>query len=143
LESILKHQLAAPVEFDLQTLDSGSQRLLRAAAACDGEQATIRTFADLFHHASPPLQLLRLAKEFAKAHLNHPDSPLPKEISSILYYASISVALHRLGKRITWLTEDQLRQGVENALAQPWLDDRLRALFSSVLHRLRQVQSTH
>jgi hypothetical protein len=91
LGPILQHQLSATIEFDLGSLDPGSQRLLRAAAACS-EPGGIRTFRDLFFHDHPPTQLLQLTKDFAKNHLNHPDSPLPPEIAVILYYASIIAA---------------------------------------------------
>ena len=76
LGAILRHQLSTAVEFDLSGLDPGSQRLLRAAAAC-GQGGRVRTFRDLFFHPHPPLQLLHLTKNFAKGHLKHPESPLP------------------------------------------------------------------
>ena len=39
-------------------------------------------------------------------------SPLPGEVASVLYYASIASALARLGRRITRLPDADLRRGL-------------------------------
>jgi hypothetical protein len=132
LGAILRHQLSTLVEFDLRNLDAGSQRLLRASAAC-GEGGGIRTFGDLFRHPQPPIPLLHLTKGFAKSHLNHPESPLPPEIATALYYASIVCAWLRWNRRITWLTPGELSRGLRQLLEQPWLDPELRALLEEGL----------
>jgi hypothetical protein len=134
LGAILRHQLATSVEFDLGSLDPGSQRLLRAAAACGGGGG-IRTFGELFAHPQPPVSLLVLTKTFAKSNLSHPDSPLPPEIATVLYYASIVVALVRCDRQITELTQSELACGLEQLLDQPWLEPRLLALFEAGLAR--------
>jgi hypothetical protein len=136
LGPILRHQLSAAVEFDLGSLDPGSQRLLRAAAAC-GDQGGIRTFRDLFSHEHPPIQLLQLTKDFAKNHLNHPDSPLPPEIAVVLYYASIISGLVRLKRSLSWLTPADLARGLVQMLSLPWLDEELRRLFDQGLALLQ------
>ena len=136
LGPILRHQLSATIEFDLRSLDPGSQRLLRAAAAC-GDRDGIQTFGDLFFHEHPPIQLLQLTKDFAKNHLNHPDSPLPPEIAVVLYYGSIIAALVRLNRSLSWLTPADLARGLVQMLSLPWLDDDLRRLFQQGLARLQ------
>jgi len=135
LGPILRHQLAALIEIDISGLDPGSQRLLRAAAAC-GEGSGIATFRDLFDHPSPPVSLLRLAKEYGKSHLNHPESPLPPEIASVLYYTSIVVAMVRLGRRLTTLSREDLRDGIQQLLNRTWLDSDIRHLLELGLRRL-------
>lgn len=135
LGPILRHQLSTAIEFDLGSLDPGSQRLLRAAAAC-GDLGGIRTFRDLFFHEDPPIQLLQLTKDFAKNHLNHPDSPLPPEIAVVLYYGSIIAALVRLNRSLSWLTPADLARGIVQMLSLPWLEDDLRRLFQEGLARL-------
>jgi hypothetical protein len=132
LGAILHHQLSTPVEFDLASLEPGSRRLLRAAAAC-GDGGGIRTFGDLFRHAHPPIPLLVLTKTFAKSHLSHPDSPLPAEIATVLYYASLTATAVRCGRQITDLTRAQLDHGLAQLLDQPWLDPDLRTLFEAGL----------
>ena len=57
-----------------------------------------------------------------------PHSPVPHEIASVLYIASIAAALVRCRRRITGLTNDALAEGFRWELSQPWLDAPTRAL---------------
>jgi hypothetical protein len=128
LSAILKHQLSATIESDLApeaARDKGSAHRVNA-----------RTFGDLFHHAAPPIELLRSVKDFAKANRNHPASALPNEIATLLYFASIAVARTRCGRRITRLSEKEIREGIGWALAQDWVDSGTKSL-------LRESVSTH
>ena len=131
LAAILRHQLSAPVQFDLGGLEKGLARKL--AALSEAEGLLVRSFADLLFHPSPPLELLELTKRFAKSCRTHPHGPLPREIASLLYYASIVVAMLRCGKRITTLDDASLRRGVEWLLGQPWLEDKTRAILKEGL----------
>jgi hypothetical protein len=127
LGAILKHQLSAPVRTDLiETKESGT------AGETPGPQfggSEIQTFDDLFHHPQPPIELLLSVKEFAKANRNHPASVLPNEIATLLYFTSIVVAWTRCRRRITHLDDQEIRTGVEWALAQPWVDEGTKSLF--------------
>jgi len=128
LSAILKHQLSAPIESDLAheaVSDRGS-----------AQRVNVRTFGDLFHHPAPPIELLRSVKEFAKANRNHPASALPNEIATLLYFASIAVARARCGRRITSLSENEIRVGIDWTIAQDWVDSRTKAL-------LREAASAH
>lgn len=123
LGSILRHQLAArawPANENVNQLD-----------------APIRSFKELFLHLQPPLELLKQTKDFAKAQREHPNSFLPKEVATVLYYASIVAARLRLGERITSLTDAELRQGVEWSLELPWLVESMQPLFTEGLSVLR------
>jgi hypothetical protein len=97
----------------------------------------ILTFADLFHHPSPPLDLLAAAKDYAKLCFYARHSPLLPEVALLVYYASIASALVRLAARISTLTDEELRTGWNEALRQPWLDPRTRQLFTDALATLR------
>ena len=134
LGAILRHQMSAAVEFDLGTLERGRARKLRTLASAEG--LLVRSFADLFDHPHPPLEFLEMTKQFAKASRHHPDSPLPKEVAAVLYFGSIVAAMLRLGRRITRLDDDALRRGLRWLAAQPWLDERSRALFNEGLEFL-------
>lgn len=61
-------------------------------------------------------------KNFAKSHLAHEYSPLPKEIVNGLYYAAIARARNRYQARITGLSEEKIRRGFEWCLRQAWVD---------------------
>ena len=131
LGAILSHQLNAPVEFELGEI---GQQIQFSAEATD--LASVHSFKELFEHRNPPLKLLRMTKEFAKAHLVHPETTLVKEVASALYYASIALALTRHGTRITQLKNDSLIRGFQWCLAQPWMEKHLQLLFSEGVHYL-------
>jgi len=134
LKAILQHQLSVPIQFDLGGLDPGLAQKLGALATAQG--LLVKSFHDLLHHPSPPLELLQLTKQFAKASRNHPDSPLPPEVATVLYFVSISVAMTRCGERISNLDDETLRNGLKWAVGQPWLDDSTRSLIEEGLRRL-------
>ena len=123
LAAIFQHQLAAPVQLDLAQGRAGNGPVLPPPFA------EIQTFGQLFHHPKPPIELLKAVKEFAKAHRDHPASTLPGEIATVLYYSSILVARLRCGVGISALSDEELRTGLEWALGQSWVDERMKSLF--------------
>ena len=127
LAAIFRHQMAAPVVFDLGSMGLPFSR--RLAKLSDAQGLVLKSFADLFCHPAPPLELLRITKDFAKANRDHPESVLPPEIAAVLYYASIAVALVRCGARITRLSNHKLQKGFEWAGSQVWIDDQMKDLF--------------
>ena len=135
LADVLRHQLRAPLLFD-----QGAMAAMAAAAAGGGApaagEAPPGSFEDLFRHPRPPLPLLRLTKDFAKAADRPSDGPIPAEVATVLYYAAIVAALLRHGERISQLRDDELSAGVTWALEQPWLDGALRTLFVEARGRL-------
>jgi hypothetical protein len=134
LEAILKHQLSAPIRVDLVSMEQRLASQLRLAVESQG--LLLKSFGDLLYHPNPPLELLRLTKDFAKAcRLSH-GGPLPREIATILYFASIVVAMVRCRHRITRLDDAEIRHGVEQCLAQSWLDSRTRQLLDDGLKAL-------
>ena len=126
LEAMLKHQLSAPLEFDFSYL--GREATQRLEALRSAEVPPIATFHDLFHHRAPPVELLQMTKEFAKACRTRSDRLLPNEIAAMLYLLSIVVARTRCGRRITKLEDDALRHSLDWALKQPWIDEATREL---------------
>ena len=120
---ILQHQLEAPLEFPV----SGS------GPAVDGDWKTdprIRTFGELLLHPHPPVKLLELTKELAKASTDRLDGELPPDVATVLYFAAIAAAMVR-GTRITTLPDAEVLAGLEWSLRREWLASSLKALFTS------------
>jgi hypothetical protein len=134
LAAIFRHQMATPVLVDLGGIDVRTATRIRMLSEAQG--LLLKSFSDLFHHPSPPLELLELVKNFAKLNVDHPESGLPDEIASALYYTSIAAALVHLDKRITQLPDADLRQGLRWTKAQGWLDDATKDLLTRALDKL-------
>ena len=134
LGSLLRHQMTAPMQVDLINLERGLALKVRTLAEAQG--LTLKSFGDLLAHPNPPVELLKITKDFAKACRLSPRSPVPHEIASVLYFASIAAAMVRCRRRITGLTNDALAEGFRWVLSQPWLDAPTRALTEESLQFL-------
>jgi len=142
LGAVLRHQLSVPLDFDLGAEERWEKARLEAllASLCPA----IETFADLLRHPSPPVELLEMTKQFARRHRKDPNSPLPKEIATVIYFASIVTALLRCARRITNLTAEKLADGLRWAMANSWIDDHTRSLFHEGLRALQSAgEATH
>lgn len=135
LGAVLEHELAAPVQFELTQLDPRIARKLRTVCAAEG--LLVKSFNDLLHHPQPPVELLELTKEYAKACIRQPESPLPEDVAKVLYYGSIIVARNRCGRRISTLKDEELDKAVRWVLAQPWLDESTRSVFEEGVNGLQ------
>jgi hypothetical protein len=126
LAAVFRHQMSAPVQFDLARLGpshAGQLRLL-----CEGEGLLLKSFSDLFGHPHPPIELLRLTQEFAKLNRQAATAALPVAVATVLYYASIAAALVRCRTKTTRMGDSDLRHGLERILALPWVTDPIRSL---------------
>jgi hypothetical protein len=134
LGAIFRHQLSAPILVDLGGLDAGAAARLKILS--EAQNLVLKSFSDLLLHAAPPIELLRLAKDFAKANMDHPDGSLPKEVAAVLYYACICAALVRLEERISQLQDPDLARGFRWAKDQPWVDMNIQQLLGQGLDKL-------
>ena len=134
LGALLRHQMTAPMQVDLINLERGLALKVRSLAESLG--LTLKSFGELLAHPNPPLELLKITKDFAKACRLSPNSPMPREIASVLYFASIAAALVRCRRRITGLTNEALAEGFRWVLSRPWLDAPTRSLTEESLHFL-------
>jgi hypothetical protein len=126
LGAIFRHQMTAPLLVDLGALDPALAAQFQALA--DGSGLLLKSFGDLLGHATPPLALLQMIKDFAKRHQCHQRSFLPLPIARVLYYLTIAAALVRWRERITSLSDSDLRQGFRWAIAQAWMNEAARDL---------------
>ena len=134
LAAIFRHQMSAPVLVDLGGFDPGTAVRLKTLSEAQG--LLLKSFSDLFHHPSPPIELLKLTKDFAKANMDHPESGLPTEIVSVLYYTSIAAALVRLDVRISRLNDEDLRRGLLWAKDQAWVDEETSGLLLKAVEKI-------
>lgn len=139
--AVLRHQLNAPIEFDLSELDDiSSDRVARLAAA---HGLLVKSFLDVFQHQNPPVELLILTKQFAKRHSQARRSPLPKQVAMVLYYLSILTARVRLGQHISSLDDKRLCAGIERILKEGWVDETTKALLANGLEVLGQNEGAN
>lgn len=131
LGAILRHQMTAPMQVDLINLERGLALKVRNLA--DSLGLTLKSFGDLLAHPNPPVELLKITKDFAKACRLSPHSTMPHEIASVLYFTSIAAALVRCRRRITSLKNEALAEGFRWVLSRPWLDDPTRTLIKEGL----------
>jgi hypothetical protein len=133
LAAIFKHQLSAPVFVDLGQLSKGAATKLKQIS--DAHGLLLKSFSELFHHPAPPIELLELTKDFAKANMDHPESALPSEIATALYFTSIAAAYVRLGTRISRLGDDDLRRGWLWTRDQGWIDEKTKTLLIEAISK--------
>jgi len=126
LAAMFAHQLSAPLEGDLSYLGEQATQRLNSLRSAKGPR--IRSFRDLLHHPCPPVELLELTKEFAKACRTRPDHLLPEGIAAMLYILSIVVARTKCRQAITKLGDHALRHSLDWALKQTWVDASTRGL---------------
>ena len=131
LAAMLRHQLAVALAQDLEAALPGAGA--RATELARGAVPAIVTFRDLLWHPQPPLGLLELLKDFAKAGAEDAGQSMPRELASVFYFGSIALAAQRHGKAISSLSNERLRAGLLWTLRQPWLDDATRALLISLV----------
>jgi len=134
LSAVLAHQLGAPVQFNLSQLDTSLAAQLRDAAEAEG--LLLNSLGDLLHHPCPPIELLVLTKDFAKRCRMGSASTMPEDVASVVYYTAIAAALVRCRRKISELSDAELRRGVKWALARAWLDDATRGLLREAWERL-------
>lgn len=134
LAAIFRHQISTPMVVDLGSFDPRTAIQLKLVSEAQG--LLLKNFSDLFHHSAPPVELLELVKNFAKANLDHPDSGLPTEIAWALYYTSIASALVHLDKRISKLQDAELQRGLGWMREQAWLDEKTKDLLAKALGKI-------
>jgi hypothetical protein len=139
LGAIFRHQMAAPILVDLGGYDAATAARLKTLS--NAQNLLLKSFLDLFSHPVPPLELLTLAKDFAKGNMEHPDSSLPNEVAAALYYVSIAAAFARLDRRISQLSDAELKRGMEWAKGKAWVEGPIARLLEEALQKLARAGS--
>ena len=140
LKQVFRHQLTAPVEFDMAGFEPEWGERLRMLAASEG--LLLQSFHDLFSHPHPPAAMLEMVKDYAKRSAASPRRRIPKDIARALYYLAIVAARLRCRQRISSLEDEQLICGIQWLTEQPWLDKDSKSLLTeglAVLHGRQEV----
>jgi hypothetical protein len=128
MQAMWRHQLDAPIDYDLDTVVSVKATDLRSSPALKPFRG--KAFAEVLNHPAPPVELLLLIKEFAKQTLKDAEEMQLKEVAKALYYSSYALALVRCRQSLGSMTEQELLPGFDWGLKQPWLDENTRNLFA-------------
>jgi hypothetical protein len=139
LESMWRHQLKAPLTFDLSTVSKKVQETITSATQADPQP--LESFGDLLKHRRPPLELLQWMKDFAKAQTS--EGTIATEIATTLYYTAIVLAILRCHQKISGLDESTLRRGISMVIDQKWLDGGTRQIMNDGLAALATITSEH
>src|ERR1700691_5262899 len=137
LGAIFRHQMSAPILVDLGGIDPATAARLKSLS--HAQSLLLTSFLDLFLHPVPPIELLTLTKDFAKGNMDQPESSLPNEVAAVLYYLSIATAFLRLDRRISQLSDAELKRGLLWVTGQPWVESQIQDLFDATLQKLAQA----
>jgi hypothetical protein len=140
LAAMFRHQMSAPVVLDLGGYDARTALKIKIQSEAKG--LLLKSFADLFQHPAPPVELLELIKAFAKANMDHPETGLPGEIAMTLYYVSIAAALVHIDTRISQLPDADLARGLRWTAEQAWLDEDTKGLLAQALNKLSNSEES-
>lgn len=135
---MLRHQLAAPLAFDLGNAlpDKLAVRALDPALQEAGKLGikSFKSFQDLFTHANPPLELLVSAKNIFKRQSGSAADRRPEQqVAYVLYLLTILMAKARCGRPITKLGDDAVSRSAQWALSQEWVDAATKSLLTQAL----------
>src|SRR5881397_1257906 len=79
MKAMWQHQLAAPIDVDLGTVKSPLAAELKNSGRI--RPFLKKSFRDLLDDTQPPVELLKLTKEFAKQTLKHSEDAQLKEVA--------------------------------------------------------------
>lgn len=136
LQALAGSQLAAPLALDLKGLGlvpPGNQPWDGALGAAPSGR--LETFGDLLFHPRPPLELLKLSKDFFKQQTRDYLDGSPEWQVAYLFYL-LSIAAAGAGQ-ITKLAAADFLKGIAWALGQPWVEARAKNLLQQAADRIR------
>lgn len=121
LREMLDHQLTVPLDDDCtrRITERGSDQNYTEQEETPHCSAT---FGEVLHDPAPRLFCLKRIKMFAQRARRSLGGPLPEGVAGFLYYGSILAAMARCGKRITSLTNEELKAGLKRVCGQDWID---------------------
>src|SRR5688572_7262674 len=107
LADIFAHRLRVRIDFQPKAGDT----LADHGQAGDSALSCCESFADILHRPAPPLNLLTRLRDFAASNQQDSEAPLPPDVATVLFYASLAAGLVRVGQRLTTLEDAKLLAG--------------------------------
>jgi len=125
-EDVLKH----PCAFAVDMLPPEKVEQIRRFCEAEGV-LSFQSLRSLLCCSRPPIELLYLLKEFAKACRMSPGGDLPDAVASALYFLTTGLAKKHYGelqREFSSISDADLRSGIDWFRAQPWIDPALKQL---------------
>jgi hypothetical protein len=142
LPAMLQHQFLAPLDFDLRSQElAGGEARSREKTLTGAASIRIETFKDLLTHPAPPLELLKLAKEFFKWRTQACNKDSPEWRIAYLFYLLTLLAAGKHASRLSSLSPKALLKGAKWALEQSWIDAQTRQFILAACERLIDLAS--
>jgi DNA-directed RNA polymerase specialized sigma24 family protein len=123
-ENMLARLLKMPLAEALPGIDH--RTIASAAESTPGATPGSLSLSDVFTAPAPSIELLRAIKDWSRRSTRTKDSPLPLDVASLLYFASIAAAKVRRGEWISKLDPAIFQRGVEMFLGEVWVKEPLR-----------------
>jgi len=137
LPGMLRHQFAALLEFDLASMKLPGRAAGNRKDALEGAAAAgVKSFEDLLFHQEPPLELLKLSKEFFKWRTQVCAKSTPEWKISYLFYLLSILAAGEGMQLLSTLSSTDLIKSTGWALKQGWVDEKTKELILSARKRL-------
>lgn len=132
LPAMLRHQMAAPLAFDLQkTRVKGDRRDASGRVLSAAARDHIECFADLLFHRKPPLELLNLSKIFFKSQTQqHKPQSAEWRLAYSCYILSIASAGVQW-RRISKLSPKDFMKCLDWAASESWIDEAAKSLLAN------------
>ncbi len=89
-----------------------------------------KSIGDVLAENSPSLGSLIDIKNLCKQLRVAPETGIPEQVSTLVYYSAIALGMTRCGERITVLDDAQLLTGFQWCLSSEWVSDDMRQVFS-------------
>ena len=143
LAAMVRHQLSATLEFDLNTLKlDARERTELAHSGGAAARSSFRTFGDLFQASHPRVDLLQFSQRFFKQKVTERAKGSPEQkVVYLFYLLSIVVARIRAGARISKLSDAALLAGIQSIMNRPWVDQQIRELLVEGHKRITRESS--
>lgn len=129
--AILEHQLAASLEAELTGIDSQIGTKLEVWRR--QLEHPLERFSDLLAHPQPPVELLSIAKRFAKRAKASANGFLPDEVATVLYFSCIAVGAIRCDTQISRMGKEKLLHGLAWTDDQEWVERPIRTLIEQAI----------